>query len=277
MWKHELLKAKRWTGQSFNFAHAKLDGHCLSCFKQPSGLISLQTTTGVDILDSLRDYPWVGPLFRNVPSHTSIIGELWVPGEPASFVKTAIKEQDKHLVFTAFAVPVVEGHKIYEAAVSYAGDLCRRWGVDFAYWTPAWPDDALLELAKERGYEGWVLKEANYQGWWKLKVLADPIDLVVIDFKDGKGKNIGLVGSLRCATTEGYEVASVSGMDDKTRIEIDEDKDVGRVCEVAYQYVGSKGRLRHCQFVRWRDDKTAKQCPASQDPALERYWIGAPP
>jgi len=44
------------------------------------------------------------------------------------------------------------------------------------------------------------------------------------------------------------------------------------VMEVSYQYVGDKGRLRHPNFVRWREDKPAAECTLSQDDDLVYYW-----
>jgi ATP-dependent DNA ligase len=97
-----------------------------------------------------------------------------------------------------------------------------------------------------------------YGDWLKVKPKLT-LDLVCTGLLPGVGKYWGKVGSIRVATREGIELARVSGMSDEIRDSI-RLSDIGRVCEVAYERLGSQGRLRHPRFVMWRDDKTAEQC-----------------
>ena len=65
-------------------------------------------------------------------------------------------------------------------------------------------------------------------------------------------------------------------MSDAIRLDVSEDRGayLGKVIEVRYQYIGDKGRLRHPNFVRWRDDKPPDECTLSKDSDLFNYWKG---
>ena len=284
MWKHKVLKPKEWKGVGKpKWAHAKLDGHRITIFKQSNGSCVALTTTGHDISVQLRQWNWWSRYLRFVPVYTSVDCELHVPGKPASCIKTALKEKWQSLRLTPFAVPIHRGVSQELRRLEYVEDQCTTWGLNFI---PYHKYDSKRDYSLKGEYEGWVLKEHNYSGWWKIKPVKT-LDLVVIGFNDGNGRNLGLVGSLRCAIWSrlatncqspdktrsepsltaledfkpGFwlrEIASVGGLTDSCRVDIDEEKDFGRVCEVAYQYVGSKGRLRHPRFIRWRDDKKTK-------------------
>ena len=112
-----------------------------------------------------------------------------------------------------------------------------------------------------------MLKHGGQYGkWYKLK-RENTVDCVVTNIIPGKGKFANMAGAVVCSLydTDGalFEVASVSGMDDATRAAISR-RDIGRVVEVKYQMVGSRGRLTHPRFVRWRDDKPKNECTISQ-------------
>lgn len=122
--------------------------------------------------------------------------------------------------------------------------------------------------------EGYVYKSGNYGEWFKWKHEAT-LDAVVTSVKDGKGANKGLVGSLICSvyTPNGHavEVANVSGMTKKEREQMTADGEeslVGRVVEIKYQRVGSRGRLIHPRFLWFRNDKLPQECTTHQDPVL---------
>jgi len=276
MWTHELLRASDWNERrhfDWMYAHAKFDGIRVTCFKQPTGQVHLLTTEGNDLWTYVRDYPWYLNMLRKVPCHTSVDCELWVPGLPASEVKSSLAKRDGRLQLMPFAVPFFRGTSAASMRLDEVESLCRGWSLSFApyfIYTEQPTRDELCARAVAQGWEGWVLKASNYDTWYKVKPVRT-IDAVVTGFKDGDGKYLGLIGALQ-VSVEGHAIAWVSGMDDMTRCEIDEDKDLGRVVEVAYQYVGAKGRLRHPRFVRWRDDKSADACTLDQDAQLATYW-----
>ena len=82
------------------------------------------------------------------------------------------------------------------------------------------------------------------------------INLRVTGTTDGEGKYVDAVGALVCETSDGFEIARVSGMSDLERYELVLDDPTGKIVEVAYQYVGARGRLRHPRFVKFRGDRT---------------------
>ena len=166
-----------------------------------------------------------------------MLAEIYTGGR-SSEVKTALNNGT--IKIGVFAVPALETMEEME-------DECLRVGIPFVPWRYVRDDDTvdnLLAEAMHLGIEGWVLKDGP--NWYKLKPVLS-VDLAVTGFKPGHGKYRGTVGALICGNI------SVSGMDDETRRRISPG-DLGRVCEVAYQYVTSLGKLRHPRFIRWRDD-----------------------
>jgi sporulation protein YlmC with PRC-barrel domain len=194
-----------------------------------------------------------------MPPGSVCLGELWYPDQPASYIKTAIKECDRKIRFSVFAVKDA-------LLLEDVAEWCIRLGFHMApyythesYYVPGMHclGPFYNELPPLQ-HEGFVMKDGNVDNWRKLKVW-NTADLIVKDVTEGKGKYIGLVGSLVCALSDGRVVANVSGFTDDERLELGE-KDIGRVVEVKYQYVGSGGKLRHPTFVRFRDDKKPEEC-----------------
>ena len=151
-------------------------------------------------------------------------------------------------------------------------------GVPLVVMSPRWDDwkpsdpQALMDL----GVEGAVLKDptARYiQGphrstsWLKVK-RVDNVDAFITDYKPGKGKYVGQIGAIiLSAYVNGKKerIGQCSGMDDATRLAISLDREghKDRVVEVAYSgRAVEDGGLRHPRFIRFRDDKTPKECVA---------------
>lgn len=285
---HEFCKAVAYNGQPVLYIQQKLDGHRLTALRQPPNCdnpLVLYTRSQSDLYPELRDkalhhdiWPWLADLL-NLPIKSSVDGELWVPGKPASYVKTAIKENDPSLRFTAFAIPWLAGQRRYTDPLEWAMQQASMFQIPFAPFhkldtvqsvdPDVWIKKALPDT------EGWVLKKHHYAGWYKLKRVKT-IDLIVMGCHPGKGKYEGQIGSIQCGLfgPEGalVEICLCSGMTDEERKAFSE-KDVGRVCEVQFQEVSSLGRLRHPNFVRWRDEeKKPYECTLAQDPELLRYW-----
>ncbi len=262
VWVHDVPRAKPWRGAgSPVVVEPKYDGWRLTAFMQEDPAVGLcvfgrKREAHLELSHLLSGCDWYRKLEARMPPRTSVDGELWVPGQPASAVVTAMRESPRDLRFTAFAT----------------NGMGHGWG-DARYWlrlagidTPGQvryigqTDEELLEYARDLwdGAEGVVLKEAMCDGWYKLK-REETADLVVMDLKPGDefGKYSDTTGSIiggRWDGTQLVEVACVSGMDDDLRRQLGRG-DVGRVFECRYQYVGAGGRLRHPRFVRWRDDK----------------------
>jgi len=272
MWVHERLKPKNWRGQPVAVKQQKYNGHRFTLYKQGDGrLVGFEKNMRPEremtlIRPDIVKYPWWRSLVANLPNHSSIDGELYVPDGNAGDATTAIANCTDNLEFMAFALPWYNGEDLEKVSVVTARNLClNEIGIPFAKPLPIYPDDTLEKLLSDAvnlGYEGWVLKQANYYGWWKVKPQKE-VDCIVTGFKDGDGKYLGLVGSLKVSVwMDGKltEIANVSGMSDDIRWGIDEKKDLGRVIEVKYQEVGNKNRLIHAHFVRWRPDKSAEEC-----------------
>jgi ATP-dependent DNA ligase len=268
----QLLKAKEWRGQPFRYAHVKWDGNRLIAEKNAVGRVHLYSSNGIDLTPQLRHLPLYAQMLDRVPTRTALECELFSPGRKASVVKHFIAEGGAGLQAVGFAAPIIQGTRQDCLSMDGVADVFRLWGIPFAEYLSdeTLTREYLLQEAQRRRIEGWVLKQEHYVGWYKLKV-ERTLDAPVTGFKDGDGKYLGLVGALH-VSLEGHEIACVGGMDDETRLEIDEKADLGRVVEVAYQYVGDKGRLRHPRFVRWRDDKPAVECKLDQDAELEGYY-----
>lgn len=83
----------------------------------------------------------------------------------------------------------------------------------------------------EAGFEGSIIKTKT--GFWKdstskdqvkMKVECD-IDLEIIGFNPGKGKNADTFGSVICASSDRKMIVNVSGFSDKERKEINNNRD----------------------------------------------------
>lgn len=283
MWTHDRLKVDNWRGDRVPYKQHKLNGHRLTVWKQKNGkLVAFERKIRPDLEMTVKrpkivEYDWWKAL-KQIPPMSSVDGEAYVQFGNAGDAAHAIAECLPALEFMPFAVPWWNNSFYPYASLKTTSEgLKKAIGLKLAPFFSLLEDDdeeLLLSDAVNLGIEGWVLKEANYYGWWKVKP-TKTVDAIVTGFKDGRGKYLGAVGSLLVSIyyfdrytgkdkpiseCELIEVARVSGMDDVTRWDIDEDKDLGRVCEVEYQEVGNGRRLIHPRFVRWRDDKPEDQC-----------------
>lgn len=274
------VRAKEWRGEEFAVAHEKHDGHRHTIIKDAAGDVTLHGRDSLPSMSMCKRYPWLKDeaWYRaalDLPLRSVVDGELLHEGGRASDVPTGLKQR-RGLSFVAFALPWLAGTRRHLYSVQSSMDVLKYLGFVTANYCIAEGEptrEALVALAQSRGIEGYVLKQADYHGWFKVKPIPT-VDCVVVDIKEGKGKYRGLVGALTVAVVNRSrqltEIAHVSGMTDAQRRAMGRG-DIGRVIEVAYQYVGSNGRLRHPRFVRWRDDKIAEQCGHDQLLAVCRH------
>lgn len=254
----------------FQWAHAKLDGNWLEVHPDGRALTSHPT----DISDKLTGLEWYDTA---AAMGETLYGELYVPDEQTSAVRRCLAHDPEELRFSVFAFP----DRDEDASLRLMAETCERVGLDFAPYMllasvlvaeDRVPDESspayvlsLLEQGNDDRFEGVVFKDGNTQRWHKWKPTLT-LDAVVTDYVLGQGKYFGTVGSLE-VSLEGRVVANVSGMDDDVRESLGEGT-IGRVVEVAYQRVGTRGRLRHPRLVRFRDDKRPEECTLDQDPDL---------
>lgn len=261
------------------FLYRKLDGHQTRISVSSDGSVTAWTKHPHDITDKIR---WLLEPFYGLPPGTQLACELYLPQHDCSSIKTAINAKDERLVLKAFSILYLEGRKASTMPCMEVEEWFNRRAVPhIAYnrwtWGKAAYDEALAWMTNaEQSFdiEGYVLKDSNMMNMCKWKP-TKTIDLIVTDTKEGDGKYVGQVGALICSTKEGYEVCNASGMTDMQRLEMSCDFDpVGKVCEIEYQTVGSKGRLRHPRFKRWRDDKQPDECSAWQDTRIVEIHRG---
>lgn len=282
---------------SFKYAHLKRDGHYTTFSKASDASnahnsgVTVRSSQGTDLSESVSWHE-AAHFADKLPVGCCVAGELWIPGKPASAVKTAIKVQDPSLQFSAFALlryvnPTRTGfltpQQCAELPLEEVERICEAYGFDFV---PFHINDAKsnehlqtackFECLASKDVEGYVMKNANLLDWHKLKP-AKCIDLIITGYVPGEGKYVGQVGSLIVSTIDGFELAAVGGMADVDRRLFSEShfsKWHGRIIEVEYQRVDSKGRLRHPRFIRLRDidDKDINRCTLDQDPDLVDYW-----
>lgn len=270
MWIHDRLKPKNWEGKGYPFyAQVKFDGFRATFFKQSNGKVvafgrdpSLHLEMTVRFPRLLHDET-IRHFVQTAPDQSSLDCEIITNG-PASGVPTALRDSSRHLKVIPFAVPYWGGKNLSEWGLSNIEVLTT---IKLASWHQIFHGvnvENLLRTAKEKGIEGWVLKEANYEGWWKLK-LENTIDCIVTDIVEGKGKYVGMIGALVVSVYNSdrqlITIANVSGMTDKQRVDMSLDDDlIGKVVEIKYQGMGSKGKLRHPRFKRFRPDKPQFDC-----------------
>lgn len=256
------IKCREWRGEHAKYAHLKHDGHYTRVVKDDAGIVSAWSSlpTRLELPDRL-----LANVHRYVPCGTTLLGELTGGDQGrASDVKTALKAGTCELTYFAVEDTPEEGlpRPLAEMPLEWVADQMTAWGLPFApFWTTpksreTFDREMLLTWADEAGGEGVVLKDGNLLNWRKLKRVLTA-DLVCTGVTEGDGKFVGLIGSLVCADRTGRAVANVSGMTDDQRVDFTLEEPIGRVVEVAYQYVGAGGRLRHPRFVRIRHDKVA--------------------
>ena len=85
------------------------------------------------------------------------------------------------------------------------------------------------------------------------------MDLRIIDWNEGKGKYLGMIGSFVCQDDQEQILVNVAGMPDEIR-EADPNLFIGKIIEVAYfdesvSKTSNKISLRFPRLKKFRDDK----------------------
>jgi len=235
------------------YQEEKHDGHCVAIVQLRSVNIYTPHRTGnpLNISREVNAPDWA----EDLPKDSAVICELVYPGKPATDVPRAIKSFPERLVYIPFAVPYYEGYDYRDCSYLAMHELLEsatgRCAKYIKHMEP--PEiESMRTEAKQKGLEGYVLKERGFSKWWKVKVIHT-IDLEVIGLADGRGKYRGKVGAIRLRDKEGIEI-QCSGMSDAVRFALS-GKDLGRICEVKFNSKTSGGKLQFPRFIRWRDDK----------------------
>jgi len=268
----ERIKPKDWKDERVYYKQTKMNGHRMTIIKRGYKLKAYGRNEELsEKYPHIKDYEWWKQL-SYVPNNSVVDGEVYVPGGVASDTTNQITLPDASLEFSPFAVPYWNNISLYPESLDSTNlilinktdlSLTKFYRIDPKHDTR----EQMLSDAVDLGIEGWVLKRSNYLNWYKLKPVRE-IDCFVTGFTEGKGKYIGGVGALKVSIfLDGklFEIARSSGMDDMIRWSIDEDEDLGRVCEIKYDSIGAKGRLYLPRFIRWRDDKKEDECCYKKD------------
>lgn len=230
---------------NYQFVQLKYDGLRLIGCRDWTGNLHAFSTRPTDLHAAYPKHPiWL--VIDAIAPGDWLDMELFVPGGGREQVKTHLVqglELDIAIFGCSYVASCANGRGVMDA-------LQRR-GLPAAQWYDRAYDK---DLTVPANCDGIVYKDSMY-GPWARKKNKQTADLLVTGIVPGCGKYFGQCGALRCSDASGNEVARVSGMDDSTREQITSN-DIGRIVEVAYERVASKGRLQHTRFVDWRDDKT---------------------
>lgn len=246
------LKVKKYTDQQVQWVQPKYDGHCIMLTND-----GIYTRTQNNIQDKLA--------FMNikVPRQTIVVGELHQPNMFSTDVKTLINEQSDKLRFSAFAIPVHEGVSLEDLDVPTGNNLLLDLGFEppITHAVGEYSIEKWLELAVSNKQEGWVLKNFNYSGWYKIKPHYT-LDLKVVGTTTSDSlTRSGLLKAIQVADCNGRILASVGTGFDNTQRHVDQQSLLGRIAEIQYDGMAGK-HLRFPRFVRWRDDKNEiDKCP----------------
>ena len=288
---HETLRAKKWAGQDWAAAQIKLDGFRVTAYLGEHNKVQMYGKDHRPHLEFLSRFPRLKKtlFYRRLltmPPYSSVDAEIIVPNGTSSDVATALRDQSIPIDAITFAIPMYKGEMQPDKDLGWANKIASSHGLLFARWfscaalrqelrfTLCDSDETIRELLVDKavgmGYEGFVLKQTQYRGWYKVKK-NQMVDCIIIGVVEGEGKYTGQIGALIVAVLENKKqiiIANVSGMVDAERLSLTElwkkNKLFGKVVEVKYQEVGSRGRLRHPRFSRMRPDKPAKDCTIDQ-------------
>lgn len=250
-------KVKTYGGQPVWTLERKFDGWRMTAIRDARGVKFYGRDPGVDINTKMQKQDDIVQFMLRQPNNTVI--EMEIFSEFSTDVSSSLKDGTR-LNFEPFAVPVLAGRQLRAMGMWHYLRLVS--GIfqpmeEFDEPTVLDPIQ-MARLAKKRGWEGFVVKAAPYTDWYKIKPIRTA-DVIVTGWHEGKGRNSGRLGALSVGLFDGTPVGKISGFSDDQRDEISP-RDIGRVVEVEYDSLTSGGKLRFAQFLRFRDDKPAKEC-----------------
>lgn len=254
-----------WSGQPVRWAEQKMDGFRCTIHKRSSDdIVAVGQDEQIDLWPKLRMSISVSEQIEEVPDDSIIDCEIF-GNVPASSVPTLLNDGTAEIC--PFALPRFRGEDYRMHGPSWINNLIRHWFHHAPDWMEvpgSFDEEHLLHLARERKWEGWVLKNGSYSEWYKLKPVKT-IDVVVYDWKLGNGKYATKLGAILVGVyRDGVLVplgSAGSGFEDHDREDCNV---VGRVAELEYDSVAAKGKLRFPRFLRWRTDKLPHQCSVEQ-------------
>tara|TARA_R110000822_G_scaffold35576_1_gene100261 strand:+ start:887 stop:1732 length:846 start_codon:yes stop_codon:yes gene_type:complete len=270
-WDHR-CHPRKWRDELAVVCEVKYDGHRMSVWRDECdefaayGRKTHRENLWTKLFDCLvkEDIEKIAKFPRN----TVLDGEIYIPNDHSSSVATSLAKGIPNVRFQPFACPFVAGVDCRPVSFQSRDDLLMSLGFDPPQELSEWPEDelSLQLLAEEANIEGFVLKQAHYRGWYKVK-RVHTVDAIVLNCEAGKGKHRGRIGALHLALFDGDELVGIGkvgiGNDSMWRDQ-KPDECIGRCVEVAHEGLLRNGRLRFPRFVRWRDDKEPLECGPEQ-------------
>lgn len=275
----EFPKFKTYTNQKVNWYQPKLDGHLTKVHIDDTGFITCLTKNDKDITGKLLSINHIAKELKAIPKNSILFAELHSPGIPATSVPTLLNEASEKLMLTFFAAPLLNNKNLCGSSIDNVMFELKTLGLSVAspsYIPKGFVDEtgkkAMLELAIENKWEGWVLKEEHLKGWYKLKPVKT-IDVIVIGtMQSFSSTHYGGLQGIYIAVYNGDKLVDLgqvgSGFDLEYRKSLNTKEKrnelIGRVCEVAFDSLAAKNKLRFPRFLRWRIDKNPNQCTMEQ-------------
>jgi hypothetical protein len=269
--------------QGIKWAHQKRNGHRVTVFRPDdhSKTLVIPRKEELNYWDQLvANQPHIAYLIQKLPPFTILDAELEARNRRASNVITGLIDPAVVLDLAPFAAPVWDNQDWRDQPLPEVMSMVESHG----FVPPTLLDvrgflairnieTMLLDWAIRDKHEGWVVKDAHYSGWYKIKP-QKTIDAVVI--RSTVSDSLTKYGDLKAIIVGVYndagklvEIANVgAGFSDEERAFLVKQDLTGWVCEVMYQDVLEKGRLQFPRFMRWRPDKVATECVISQDSDL---------
>lgn len=259
-----------WKGQFVKFAQEKKDGHRLTIVRTLNKIRALTKTPGQDHWEYLQENQDLRRKVEALDTDTVLDGEIYCPGVRASSVPTLLREDVNKLHFSVFAVPFFDGQDLRMQDRIFNSILIDR-GFEYPrtydVMGPMQGQDIEDLMRTHPQWEGLVLKVGNYFGWYKLKK-SHTIDVVITDWKEGKNRLVGMMGSVEVSVFDSNGISvkcgTVGGFSDEDRARLTAKDVLYRVIEVEFDEITTHGQLKFARFVRWRDDKPADQCTMDQ-------------
>jgi DNA polymerase/3'-5' exonuclease PolX len=235
-------------------------------------------------------------LFKLAMPDENLDGELWVGRENFQMMgvvrkKIPILEEWKHVQYIVYDLPDMK--KPFSERIKALRKIVRenkeRWDKLVSTLPKEFQIECPLKMAKQtlieseeqmkklykgildKGGEGIMIKDPDsfYEDKRSNKMLKVKPDFeeeaLIVDFKLGKGKNKGILGSFICAPLTNMDTYhlrdkdpnhefSISGMDDSVRNDYEETHPIGTVVSIIHSGKTDGGKPRFARYVRKRDD-----------------------
>lgn len=239
-------------------------------------------------------------LFKLAMPDEDLDGELWVGRENFEMMgvvrkKVPILEEWKHVQYIVYDLPTMK--KPFSERLKHLEQIVRenkkRWDnlkknlpkelqiecpLKMANQTTITSETHMDEMYKKilkMGGEGLMIKDPDSfyedgRSHYMLKVKPSfDEEAIILDYKLGKGKNKGILGSFICAwliNMDTYHLIdkdpnnefSLSGMDDSIRNDYEKTHPIGTVVTITHSGRTNGGKPRFARYLRKRDDLIIK-------------------